>query len=246
MTSFFSSDEQALCNEFLEKGIVKVQVEDINALNEIADRLDSLSPLNDYHKNNADDLNDERIKFIRLINSLSDVRLAYYSLARNALNTLVGNELVMQRNINLSIQLPGDESSLLPIHTDVLQGDSPYEVVLWVPLVDCYGTKSMFFCDKKASDEALARLGDFKDTQALYDYLKPHLQFMDVKYGECLIFSPTIFHGNVRNDTDETRWSLNCRFKSALSPYADKKLGEFFEPITLRPVTRMGMRYAAV
>ena len=50
----------------------------------------------------------------------------------------------MQKNINLSIQMPGDDSSMLPVHADVLNGDSPFEVVLWVPLVDCHATKSMY------------------------------------------------------------------------------------------------------
>ena len=66
---------------------------------------------------------------------------------------LVGNEIMMQKKINLSIQLPGDESSLLPIHSDVWSGDSPYEINLWVPLVDCYRTKSMYILSPKENDK---------------------------------------------------------------------------------------------
>ena len=51
-------------------------------------------------------------------------------------------------------------------------------------------------------------------------------------------------HGNRINREPETRWSMNCRFKSLFSPYADKRLGEFFEPITIRPATRVGMNHA--
>ena len=35
---------------------------------------------------------------------------------------LVGNELVMQNKINLSIQLPHDKSSILPIHSQYQWG----------------------------------------------------------------------------------------------------------------------------
>ena len=35
-------------------------------------------------------------------------------------------------------------SLLLPLHSDVWSGDSPYEIVVWLPLVNCFGTKSMF------------------------------------------------------------------------------------------------------
>ena len=50
----------------------------------------------------------------------------------------------MQQRVNLSIQMPGDTSSLLPVHADTWSGDSPYEVVAWLPLVHCYGTKAMY------------------------------------------------------------------------------------------------------
>ena len=65
------------------------------------------------------------------------------------LSNIVGNELAMQNNINLSIQIPNDESSLLPIHSDTWSGDSPFETVLWLPMVNCYKTKSMFILDAK-------------------------------------------------------------------------------------------------
>ena len=44
----------------------------------------------------------------------------------------------MQQRINLSIQLPNDKSSLLPIHSDTWSGDSPFETVVWIPMVNCY------------------------------------------------------------------------------------------------------------
>ena len=34
--------------------------------------------------------------------------------------------------------------------------------------------------------------------------------------------------GNIVNKENETRWSLNCRFKGIFTPYNDKKIGEFF------------------
>ena len=49
-------------------------------------------------------------------------------------------------------------------------------------------------------------------------------------------------HGNV-NKENETRWTMNCRFKSVFTPYKDKKIGEFYEPITLKPATKRGLNY---
>ena len=38
-------------------------------------------------------------------------------------------------------------------------------------------------------------------------------------------------------------WSFNARVKGLFTPYADKRLGEFFEPITLRAASRFGLDY---
>ncbi len=48
-------------------------------------------------------------------------------------------------------------------------------------------------------------------------------------------------HGNRINREGGTRWTMNCRFKGLFAPYAGKRLGEFFEPITIRPASRVGM-----
>ena len=39
---------------------------------------------------------------------------------------IVGNELAMQRGIGLSVQLLDNDSSLLPIHADVWDRNSPF------------------------------------------------------------------------------------------------------------------------
>ena len=58
-----------------------------------------------------------------------------------------------------------------------------------------------------------------------------------------MIFNQSLPHGNIVNKETQTRWSLNCRFKSVFSPYRDKKIGEFFEPITLKPVSELAIDY---
>lgn len=241
-----SLTDNELMAEFLAKGIVKIPLENKNALQTIKSSLNESNtgdPYNGFHECiNPKHINEERLAYISVLNKIPNIKQIYFSLAKHAIETIIGNELVIQRNINLSIQLPGDGSSLLPIHCDTWSGDSPYEVVLWVPLVDCYGTKSMFFCDKKFSD-SITDLSQFENAEELYQYAKPYAPFIDCKYGEALIFTQNVMHGNRVNETNETRWSLNCRFKSALTPYADKKLGEFFEPITIRPATRLGATY---
>jgi sporadic carbohydrate cluster 2OG-Fe(II) oxygenase len=257
---FLPEAERALMQEFLEKGIVRVPVEDTAALDRIRDFLADqaaswlgLPPaadkghfLNHIHQHvSIQRLNEFRLALIGAMKQQAWLRPAYFAIARRAIEILVGNELVMQRNVNLSLQLPQDDSSLLATHSDVWSGDSPYEVVLWVPYVDCFRTKAMYFCDAGVDGTVQPKLSEMqgKSAEDLYRLIEKDAPFIDVPYGEVLLFTQNIMHGNRVNIENETRWSSNCRFKSALSPYADKKLGEFFEPITLRPATRHGLRY---
>ena len=147
--------------------------------------------------------------------------------------------------VNLSIQLPNDGSSLLPIHADTWSGVSPFETVIWLPLVDCFKTKSMYLLppnkSKKLKDLFLNK--KIKTSEDVFEKVKKDLIWLDVKYGQVVIFDQSLPHGNRINKENETRWSMNCRFKSIFTPYADKKIGEFYEPITLKAASKKGISY---
>ena len=160
---------------------------------------------------------------------------------------LVGNELAMQNRVNLSIQLPEDDSSLLPIHADAFGGETPFQVVEWLPLVDCHSTKSMFILPRPACERVYAEFRKYegKGMDTLFEDVKDELVWCDVPYGHVLVFSPNQLHGGVINREPETRWSMNCRLTGLFTPYrgAEKKLGSYYLPITTRAVTRVGMAY---
>jgi sporadic carbohydrate cluster 2OG-Fe(II) oxygenase len=177
------------------------------------------------------------------LNSKKDFLKSYFCLAKKHLEILCGNELAMQRKINLSIQLPNDNSSLLPIHSDVWSGCSPFEVVLWVPLVDVYDSKSMFIFPKNINDKVYKKFSLYKNSQILFDKYKKQIKFLNLKFGQGIIFAHSIIHGNIVNSTNETRWSFNCRFKSLMSPYYKKDIAETFVPISIKPATNIGLEY---
>jgi sporadic carbohydrate cluster 2OG-Fe(II) oxygenase len=191
-------------------------------------------------------LNDFRLKVIQDLNLLPEFRVKYFHLAKPYLESLVGNELAMQQRINLSIQMPNDTSSLLPVHADTWSGDSPFEVVVWLPLVNCFGTKAMYLLPPKKSEkfsEQFAKRGG-SSSETIFESIKSEVKWIDIKSGQVLIFDQSLPHGNRVNEESETRWSMNCRFNGVFTPYGDKKPGEFFEPITLRPASRRGMTYS--
>jgi sporadic carbohydrate cluster 2OG-Fe(II) oxygenase len=257
---FLTESEQKLTSEYLDNGYIIRQVADTEALDWMRNKFvelvsDTLNLpattdpellLNHIHeKVPVPELNAFRLKIIRGFNAVEEFRAMYYRVARPYLEVLVGNELAMQLRVNLSIQFPNDDSSLLPVHADTWSGDSPFEVVVWLPLVNCYGTKAMYLLPPAKSAELT---GDFniragKSSEELYFSIKDDVRWLDVKYGEVLVFDQALPHGNRVNRETETRWSMNCRFKAVFTPYGDKKLGEFFEPITLRAATQTGMSY---
>ena len=258
-STFLSSSEIELGKRYLSDGYVVAEVAANDSLDRIRKKIVEIAGkllnvemehpdqmLNQIHEHvSSNALNQFRVNVIEEINRDRFLKPLYFSLAKPLLDSLVGNELVMQRRINLSIQLPQDDKSLLPVHADVWSGNSPFEVVVWVPLVNCYGTKTMFILPPEPTKELhrdFSRL-EAGSSEELFQHIKDKIHWIEIEYGQVLLFNQTLPHGNRVNRELETRWSMNCRFKTIFSPYSDKKFGEYFEPITLRPASRVGIQY---
>ena len=258
--SFFSPEEVALSHNFLRDGYVVREAESESNLKGI--RQDVVQIATNWLKQNGlksesfdlatshefvpnDRLNDLRLTIFAEINKQPDIRQRYFLLARQTLATLVGNELAMQNKVNMSVQQPNDESSVLPMHSDIWTGDSPFQVVLWVPLTDASDTNSMFFLPPKESREARQRAaaGEFKSMDQIEDTYHSQMITMVVPHGKVLVFDSNCLHGNVLNETKTARWSINCRFTGLLTPFTnpERRLGTYYLPITTRAATKMGL-----
>lgn len=211
---------------------------------------------NNYFENlhkivKKNELNTFRVNAINLINKNNKFRDLYYNSAKELLDGLVGNEIAMQKKINLSIQMPNDNKSMLPMHSDIYAGESPFEVVVWIPLMNVKkSTHSMFITSPKHNIKINKEITKNKKSTILsiYNKYKKKFNFLKINYGEILIFSPIIQHGNVVNTTRETRVSLNCRFKSLLSPFdvfskTHRNIPHFFKPHSIKPLTKIGFSF---
>lgn len=247
-------------NKFLHSGYVIKKAEKNSALNYIRDfikkRIIQESNLKRRNLKNFSfnalhnfvsikDLNRIRLKLFNDINKDKKFRNNFFLIAKNTLFSIVGNELAMQNKINLSIQFPNDASSLLPLHSDTWDGDSPFESVLWLPLVNCFKSKSMFILNSSKYEKfrKIYKKRKIKTVSHLHNTLKKDLDFIKINYGNFLLFNQNLPHGNIVNKTSETRITLNCRFKGLFTPYAQKKLGSFFSPITIKPASKVGLEY---
>ena len=110
---------------------------------------------------------------------------------------------------------------------------------------NCYKTKSMFILNAKKIKKFNDTFSDKKinSISDIYKKFKKDLNFLKINYGHYLLFNQNLPHGNLINKTNETRVSLNCRFKGLFSPYHQKELGSFFSPLKLRAATKLGLDY---
>ena len=141
---FSTQFDDDLAKKFLRTGYVVKKVENFEDLTDLRQQVVSIACtlikipepedhsefLNSIHDRvSVDELNDFRMTIYQQMNGYSWFRPTYFSLARTALNSIVGNELAMQNRINFSLQYPNDRSSLLPIHSDSFSGETPFQVV---------------------------------------------------------------------------------------------------------------------
>lgn len=262
---FLSPEETALSQSFLAHGHVICDAESPKVLHSIRNDVSLFA--NTWLKNNkldkksfdlavshdsvpSEQLNNLRLTIFTELNKQVDIRQRYFSLARNTLAILVGNELAMQNKVNLSIQQPKDESSVLPMHSDIWTGDSPFQVVLWVPLTDASETNSMFFLPPNESREARLRTtaGEFKSMDQIESEYRNEMTIMTIPYGKVLIFDSNCLHGNKLNKSKTSRWSINCRFTGLMTPFInpERRLGTYYLPITTRAATKMGLSILSV
>lgn len=257
LNDFLDSEEASIIESFLETGYIIFPLDSSSTVDKIRNEIfhfskdylelsDSTSQEDFFNQSDKfiphEQLNDLKLKLIALTSKDFKFHAPIYHMAKKYLDYIVGNEVCIQRTLNLSIQLPKDESALLPLHTDVWSGNSPYEVVFWMPLVDCYNSKSMYVLPLKKSHEVFTNFSLYEnmDAEQLYKHLEKDVVFLNVPKGHGVIFSHSVLHGNRINNEKETRWTFNIRFKSVLTPFGTKSLGETFIPINLRPATRIG------
>ena len=252
--NILSKKEKKISDNFLNRGYLINPTENKKSLDyiiltftKIVNKIlkKKIKNLNYLHKYiSTDDLNEFRMEVYHKINADKNIRFHYFKIGQNSLYNIAGNELMMQNKLNLSIQFPNDTSSLLPIHSDVWQGNSPYEINLWIPLVNCYKTKSMFILKGKYRYNYIKNKNIFlNNSDKIFNSLKNKLDWIDIKKGQYLLFDQSLPHGNIVNKEKQTRVSLNCRFKSIFSPYANKKIAEYFSPISERVMTDIGNKF---
>ena len=204
----------------------------------------SINKLDEFHKYiRQSELNNIRLNLASILNEDSFASDVIFSNLKIPLQKILGPDLAIQKNVGLSIQIPGDSSSLLHVHSDVFDSDcSPYEIVIWIPLVDCFKTKSMFylpFSKSNSISEYLKLSEKLRKNLSNPEFISNKIEYIKLAPPSIALFSHSIWHGNTVNKTEETRFSLNVRVKNVFTPYRGKKLGDFFKIAEISEFTKL-------
>ena len=205
----------------------------------------TITLMNAHQAISNEESNDLRLYIMHKISEGTIFQRRYYNAAQKLIHQLCGNELAMQKRPGLSVNLPNNHNDVLPIHADTWNGVSPFELNIWIPFVDCSDSMCLYILKRdKYNQRLLDSPGLLKLTSdELYNELRRDLTWIPIEYGKILAFDQSLPHGYSLNIEEHSHWSMNCRFKGLHTPYWDKKLGEYFMPITVKSCTRLGMNY---
>ena len=202
--------------------------------------------LNNFHKIvgklSNKDLNLKRKKLIANVTKKINFGEIIFKTFEEFLISNLGPDILVQKNCNIVIQMPHDPNPS-EIHRDAPL-NSAYEIVAWVPLVDCYKTKAMYILDYPSTKKSLKFLKDnSKDWKKFENYSKYLRSNPQVKFGQGLFFSSCLIHGSDINIEKETRISLNIRFKSLFSPAGKKNQLQYFKSLKLSNISNIGIDF---
>ena len=204
---------------------------------------DSTEFLDDFHRRGIKDekLNNFRVELIKRFNAKFEVGDVVFEAFKDTLFGLVGPDVAVQKSTNIVIQQPGD-IGVSPIHRDA-PPNSPFEVVVWIPLVHCYGTKgfSVVGLDESADCASALRDNEPEAMEVMSRRVLAPDRFIEIDFGHGLFFWASLFHAVPVNVERETRWSLNLRFKNLFSPYGGKGLPDFFRIGHLSPLSKLAI-----
>ena len=162
-----------------------------------------------------------------------------FNLIENELTLLLGADILGQKRANFVAHLPNNSINNAPVHRDSPE-NSQFEIVCWLPLVDTYSTKTMGILNKIDSKKAIQILFEKSNDEYLKFYRKNAIE-VNVSFGGILLFHPNIIHGPFDNIENETRFSINIRYKNLFSPPGEKNVFDFFEVMTMSALTKLGI-----
>ena len=164
---------------------------------------------------------------------------AYYS--EHVPELIDGKDWMIQRFFTIRVVIPNQEKEgrLLAFHQGIWVGNGLGLRTIWTPFTACYESNSMQIIDRELSQSITH---DSIKENWTYDQLQEkcveNCWPVTLEPGQSHLFDQTIIHGNINNDTDITRWSMDGRILIKGGDYHKKLPGGYFRFPGERPDER--------
>lgn len=251
-------DIEAIKDNFEQKGWFIHKVENIDEIKEVQQKIadylrfkysikesDNEILLNTVHTHikGIDDAyaNSLVVELLEGIKNDINIGNIIYRASPEPIDYYLGNDVLCQRNQNIVFQYPYS-NRFSELHTDA-PNNSLHEIVYWLPLVNCYETKSFFIVEHNQSEVLLERYlnKEFKSWDEFKESAIEKAIHLEIKVGEVLGFWSGLLHGSLINETQESRFSLNMRYKNMFAPHGLKNPLTFYKPMKFTGLTRMAI-----
>ena len=198
--------------------------------------------LNDFHNLKIDksDFNNVRMNIIQTLSNDDEYLQLIMEAYGKYIKKLIGNDILVQKNVNIMCHEP-KSMKISDAHRDAPE-NSFYEVVLWLPFVNCYKSKSMYFVEAEESN-ILMNILETKnlDWNSFEKEAQKKGKFLDVPFNSAVLFWAGLIHGSKVNEENETRWTMNLRFKNIFTPPGMKDPLNFFQLYEMSPLSHLGL-----
>lgn len=198
----------------------------------------NLEKLHDFELK-KDDFNTIKLKIINKINENENINNIFFNILKKNIISIFGPDIAAQKNVNLVIQRPFDPN-YVTLHKDS-PPNSSYEIVIWMPLVNCKNTNAFKFLPMKKSLRLEKMFLQRVSEKTCINYAEKNSVAMEANFGEFIIFWTRVYHYAGLNKEKITRWSVNLRYKNLFSPYGKKGYLDYFEPKSYSILTKMSL-----
>jgi sporadic carbohydrate cluster 2OG-Fe(II) oxygenase len=251
--------EVSQCIESIQrKGFGKYRIENLTGIIELKEDLarwlatrfsipssDFDQILNNIHQlanfKNESEANQLTLDAISYLSNKYEFDKVIFESCQNFFISLFGQDIHSQRANNIVVQHPRSTRNS-ELHIDA-PPSSKFEVVSWLPLVDCFGTKSFYLVPIKRSMQLVKdyKEGRYSDWNEFKGESLKEAELVNVAFGEVLFFSSCQLHGSEMNETSESRWCLNTRFKSLFAPCGTHDPLSYYRVLSIGPLSKIGL-----
>ncbi|MDB9983219.1 hypothetical protein OAD54_00555 [Candidatus Pelagibacter sp.] len=136
---------------------------------------------------------------------------------------LCGRDLFIQRRAHTVVNVPGEGQAKQWPHYEMISGISPYTYVIWTPLHDLEDQAGVYYLDQNKSSEIMHKeeVNGLVNGPSVLNMMQDQKP-AKLKFGEAIIFTPFVLHGNVTFNSEYARIACNVRFQSSNKPLLQK------------------------